>query len=189
MSVDYRIKEVFKKTGFTLTGFAKAQGKCFQSLSRKINHGQFTVGELMELASITGCEFQCCFSLPNGERLYLYDEDLKGEKRMEKDYNAMLYDKMKAEQEKYRDWLLSQPPSEILNHTYEYTMREDIVMCMEELELSPKQAKALLRSPCPLDDVYKEFKDREVEHMDTVRDSIETRANDVIKREKNRESR
>lgn len=83
----------------------------------------------------------------------------------ETDYNALLYDKMKAEQDKYRDWLLSQPPEEILNHTYEYTMREDIVMCMEELELSPKQAKALLRSPCPLDDVYKEFKDREVEHM------------------------
>ena len=48
---------------------------------------------------------------------------------------------------------------------------------MEELELSPKQAKALLRSPCPLDDVYKEFKDREVEHMDTIRDS------DVYKRQ------
>ena len=107
----------------------------------------------------------------------------------ETDYNALLYDKMKAEQDKYRDWLLSQPPEEILNHTYEYTMREDIVMCMEELELSPKQAKALLRSPCPLDDVYKEFKDREVEHMDTIRDSIETRAHDVLKRDKNRESR
>ena len=83
----------------------------------------------------------------------------------ETDYNALLYDKMKAEQDKYRDWLLNQPPEEILNHTYEYTMREDIVMCMEELELSPKQAKALLRSPCPLDDVYKEFRDREVEHI------------------------
>ena len=53
----------------------------------------------------------------------------------ETDYNARLYEKMKAEQDKYRDWLASQEPSEILNHTYEYTMREDIVMCMEELEL------------------------------------------------------
>ena len=102
----------------------------------------------------------------------------------ETDYNALLYEKMKAEQDKYRDWLLSQSPNEILYHTYEYTMREDIVMCMKELELSPKQAKALLRSPCPLDDVYKEFRDREVEHMDTIRDSIETRANDVLKRDK-----
>ena len=45
----------------------------------------------------------------------------------ETDYNARLYEKMKAEQDKYRDWLLHQEPSELLNHTYEYTMREDIV--------------------------------------------------------------
>lgn len=36
------------------------------------------------------------------------------------DYNARLYEKMKAEQGKYRGWLLHQEPSEILNHTYEY---------------------------------------------------------------------
>ncbi len=63
----------------------------------------------------------------------------------ETDYNARLYEKMKAEQDKYRDWLASQEPSEILNHTYEYTMREDIVMCMEELELEPEKARATER--------------------------------------------
>lgn len=107
----------------------------------------------------------------------------------ERDYCSELYDKMKAEQDKYREWLLSQSPSEILNHTYEYTMREDIVMAMEDLELTPKQAKALLKSPRPLADVFEEFKDRETDHMDTIRDSIETRANEVIRHEKARESR
>ena len=107
----------------------------------------------------------------------------------ERDYCSELYDKMKAEQDKYRDWLLSQSPCEILNHTYEYMMREDIVMAMEDLELTPKQAKALLKSPCPLADVFEEFRGRETEHMDTIRDSIETRANEVIKRENARESR
>ena len=53
----------------------------------------------------------------------------------ETDYNARLYEKMKAEQDKYRDWLLHQEPSEILNHTYEYTMREDIVMCIRSSEI------------------------------------------------------
>ena len=38
----------------------------------------------------------------------------------ETDYNARLYEKMKAEQDKYRDWLVCQEPSEILNHTYEW---------------------------------------------------------------------
>ena len=107
----------------------------------------------------------------------------------ETDYNARLYEKMKAEQDKYRDWLLHQEPSEILNHTYEYTMREDIVMCMEELELEPEKAKALLRSPCPLSDVYKEFRDRETEHMDTIRNSIETEADKSLQRQEKKQQR
>ena len=40
--------------------------------------------------------------------------------------NTALYQKMFAEQGTYREWLLSQPSEEILNHTYEYTVREDI---------------------------------------------------------------
>ena len=107
----------------------------------------------------------------------------------ETDYNARLYEKMKAEQDKYRDWILHQEPSEILNHTYEYTMREDIVMCMEELELEPEKARALLRSPCPLSDVYKEFRDRETEHMDTIRDSIETEADKSLQRQEKKQHR
>ena len=31
--------------------------------------------------------------------------------------NTALYKKVFAEQEKYREWLLSQPPDEILNHS------------------------------------------------------------------------
>ena len=51
---------------------------------------------------------------------------------MNTDKNTALYEKMAAEQDKFRDWLKSQPPEEILKHTYEYTVREDILMAMEE---------------------------------------------------------
>ena len=95
---------------------------------------------------------------------------------MNKDLNTALYEKMAAEQDKYRDWLKSQPPEEILRHTYEYTIREDILMAMEELELPDAQAKALLASPSPLADAYREFEKRETGYMDVVRDSIESRA-------------
>ena len=54
---------------------------------------------------------------------------------------------MSDEQDKFRDWLKSQPPEEILHHTYEYTVREDIVMAMEQLELTDAQAQALLDPP------------------------------------------
>ena len=84
--------------------------------------------------------------------------------------NTALYKKVFAEQEKYREWLLSQPPDEILNHCYEYTVREDIVLALEEYDLSDKQCKALLKLPCPLADVFKDFEKRETDHMDNIRD-------------------
>ena len=64
--------------------------------------------------------------------------------------NTALYEKMAAEQDKFRDWLKSHPPEEILNHAYEYTVREDILMAMEELDLPQSRAAALLGSPSPL---------------------------------------
>ncbi len=95
--------------------------------------------------------------------------------------NTALYEKMATEQEKFRDWLKSQPPEEILHHTYEYTVREDIVMALEELELTDVQAKALLESPSPLADVYRYFEKLETGYMDVIRDSIENRADDVCR--------
>ena len=97
------------------------------------------------------------------------------------DWNTTLYEKMAAEQDTYRDWLKSQPPEEILHHAYEYTVREDIVMAMEELELADTQAQALLESPSPLADVYHHFEQLETGYMDVIRDSIENRANEVCK--------
>ncbi len=61
-----------------------------------------------------------------------------------------LYDKLSREQDKYRDWLKGQPPEEILHHSYEYTVREDILMSMEELTLSEAETRALLLSPSPM---------------------------------------
>ena len=58
--------------------------------------------------------------------------------------NTALYRKVFAEQEKYREWLLSQPPNEILNHCYEYTVREDIVLALEEYDLSDIYAMSVL---------------------------------------------
>lgn len=66
---------------------------------------------------------------------------------MSEELTTRLYEKMEAEQKQYREWLLTQPPDEILNHTYEYTMRQDILIAMEEQRLSDKQARVLLKSP------------------------------------------
>lgn len=92
-------------------------------------------------------------------------------------------EQMFAEQQRYREWLLSQPPDEILNHCYEFTVREDIVLALEYHDLSDKQCKALLQSRSPLADVFKDFEKRETDHMDNIRDTIECRANAIIRRD------
>lgn len=94
-----------------------------------------------------------------------------------------LFDKMSAEQDKYRAWLVAQPPDEILNHTSEYTTREDIMMAMEFAELTEAQVNALLTSPTPLADVYKNWSNMEFNLMDNIVSAIEDRADTLIQQE------
>ena len=98
--------------------------------------------------------------------------------------NTKVYEKFYAEQEKYKGWLLTQPPEEILNHAYEYTVREDIVLAMEYHDISDEQAKALLSSPAPLDEIFRDFEQIEGDHMDVIRGCIETRANDILEEQR-----
>ena len=68
---------------------------------------------------------------------------------MNEELKNTLMGKLSREQDKYRDWLKGQPPEEILHHSYEYTVREDILMSMEDLTLSEAETRALLLSPSP----------------------------------------
>lgn len=91
--------------------------------------------------------------------------------------SSKLYEKMSAEQDKFRSWLLEQPPADILDHAVEYAVREDILMEMEALELPDDQARALLASPDAMSDIYRTFsKMADTGHMDVVRECIEDRA-------------
>ena len=95
-------------------------------------------------------------------------------------WNTTLYKQMFAEQEQFRDWLLAQPPQEILNHAYEYVMREDILLSLEYNDLTDAQAAALLSSPAPLADVYKTFDKMESSHMEEIWSCVEHRADKTL---------
>lgn len=101
----------------------------------------------------------------------------------QEELNTQLYEKMLEEQKRFTEDLLSMPPKEILEKAYEYTVREDIVLAMEDADLSPKQCKALLKSKTPLADVFARFQDRETSYMDTVRDTLESQANEAMRDE------
>ena len=94
-------------------------------------------------------------------------------------YKKMFAEQEKSEQEKFEDWLLSQSPREILNHAYEYTMREDILLSLEYNDLTSDQAAALLASPSPLDDLYHQYEKMETSHMEEIWSCFENRAEQV----------
>lgn len=103
--------------------------------------------------------------------------------------NLALYNRVLDEQMEWKKWLLSQSSEEVLNHAYEYTSREDIILALEYTDLSDEQCLALLKSPCPLADIFKEFERMESDHMNEIRQSIENRADYVIRQEKDKEVR
>ncbi len=99
------------------------------------------------------------------------------------DLSAVLLEKFSAEQDKYREWLLSQPPEEILNHTYEYTVREDILCTVENGEFPEKMVAALLRGDVSIADIYKDFIKGETDYMNIIRATLESRGNAILRDE------
>ena len=99
--------------------------------------------------------------------------------------NTLLHDKMTAEQDKFRDWLLSQPPQVILDHSFEYTAREDILMALQDTTLDKAQAEALWKSPSPLADIFKDFSKLDSsDQMETIQTCITDRANQALQAER-----
>lgn len=101
--------------------------------------------------------------------------------------NTALYEKMFAEQETYRAWLLSQSPEEILNHAYEYTVREDIMMSLEYHDLPNTQVRALLKLPSTLADVFADWENKETGHMDDIWQTVEDRAKVEVQKHKKKD--
>ena len=97
--------------------------------------------------------------------------------------NQALYDQLFTEQKRYKEWLLSQSPEEILNHTYEYTVREDILLAVENNKLSDEQVDALLRHGTSLADLYKTFGQIDTSYMDILCTLVENEADDLLKAE------
>ena len=65
-------------------------------------------------------------------------------------------------------------------YAYQYTIYGDILMSLEELNLSDEKCQALLDSPSPLYSIYEEWLNTETGYMDGIRDCIESNAEKEI---------
>lgn len=191
MAVDYKIKEVMKRTGFTLTRYAEERNVSTITVSRKVNHGKWTLEQLFELANITGCRFQCCFVFKDGERIYLHDSDEKGDVIMPTDYVELLYEKVQAEYDAFIEELKLMTPEQVIEKAYEKVIKEDLVTEIQHGSLEQTEAKALYREKYPLDRLYQEWLDTDVSYMDLLKDSIDDTAKKAVKemKDKHKESR
>lgn len=83
-------------------------------------------------------------------------------------WEEYLYTIMEKEQEKYIEYLLTLSPVEILNHAYEYAVREDILFAIDCLWLTDTQAKKLCKMPRPLTSVYEQYLCMDTDYMEDI---------------------
>ena len=101
---------------------------------------------------------------------------------MNKGTQQNLLNKMTAEQAEYTRWLSEQKPGEILTHTLDFTVREEIIKALEFTSLTTEQAEALLESPTPLNDCFQQYRDLGSDRLHNARISIERCADALLKK-------
>lgn len=107
------------------------------------------------------------------------------------DYNDKLSEKVRNEYESFVSELKKMPTEQILEHSYEKTIKEDILNLFEHANLESKEAKALYLMKYPLDAVYQKWLDTDVSYMDMLCDSMKDKAKEAVgeMQAKKRESR
>lgn len=75
----------------------------------------------------------------------------------------------------YEDYLKTLPSSAVLNHAYEYSIKQDILYAIEDINISEEKAAALLKSKNILEDIYKDYNKMESTIKYDVKDILERR--------------
>ena len=98
--------------------------------------------------------------------------------------NQKLAEKVERELADFREDILSKSPQEVYDAAYQIVMKEEIADCFSNADYSPQAAKALMKSPNLLQDVYEEWLGREDSHMDELRQTIADFKSYMVKTEK-----
>lgn len=99
--------------------------------------------------------------------------------------NTALYEKVYAAQEAFIRELQNSSPGHVIELAYELVIREDILLSLEENDLTAAQCKALLKEKKPLDKLFLAWEKSESRHMEEIRDCIETVADKLILQHRN----
>ena len=98
--------------------------------------------------------------------------------------NQKLAEKVERELADFREDILSKSPQEVYDAAYQIILKNDIAECFSDVDYSPQVAKALMKSPNLLQDIYEEWIGREDSHMDELRQTIADFKSYMVKTEK-----
>lgn len=106
---------------------------------------------------------------------------------IKKDYNILLYDKMKAELDKFIAELKKKSPEQIIELAYELTIKEDLLSVFENTDFSQEEAKALYSQKYPLDSLYQEWLSNDLTYMDQLRETVDDKIKSAVKEMKDKQ--
>ncbi len=98
--------------------------------------------------------------------------------------NQKLAERVRRELADFREDILSKSPQEIYDAAYQIILKSDIAECFSEAGYSPQAAKALLKSPNLLQDIYEEWLEKDDSHMEDLRQTIADFKSYMVKTEK-----
>lgn len=98
--------------------------------------------------------------------------------------NQRLTDRVRRELSSFREEMQAKTPQEIYDAAYQIAIKNEIADCFSNAAYSPQAAKALMKSPNLLQDVYEEWLGREDSHMDELRQTIADFKSYMVKTEK-----
>ena len=103
----------------------------------------------------------------------------------DKNYNELLFKKVTQEHKELVEKLEKLPANEALSRAYEKVIKEDLVCCIGDSNLTQNEARALLRLSHPLDALYSEWLHNDYSYNDILRDTIKDRATSAVREMKN----
>lgn len=90
-----------------------------------------------------------------------------------------LFVKMSEELRTFYEWLKTRPPDEILQHSYEYAVKVDIMAFVEQFNMDEDRTRALLSLDFPLESIYKAHNDKGLTTIERMMSTIEDYADGI----------
>lgn len=101
-----------------------------------------------------------------------------------KSLNQKLSERVERELTDFREGILSKTPQEIYDAAHQIILKSDIAECFLKTDYSPQAAKALMKSPNLLQDIYEECLEKDNSHKEDLLQIIKDFKDYMVKTEK-----